>query len=440
MGLDRTAALIDLTAGQYQTILDLLERHLPGTEVWAYGSRVKWTSRPQSDLDLVAFATQEQRRQIGNLREAFEESNLPFRVDLFVWDSVPEEFRTEIREEHVGLTKPPRNDIIPLGWRSTTLGSCAVLNDSTYSRREEWPSIRYLDTGSIVENRISSFWDLVLGKDKIPSRARRKLRPGDIVYSTVRPDQLHYGRILDPPENLLVSTGFAVLRGLSQVADTGFLYWFLAQKKITDQLQAIAETSTSAYPSIRPDDIAELEVFLPPLCEQRAIAHVLGTLDDKIELNRRMSETLEQVARALFKSWFVDFDPVRAKMEGRDTGLPRDIADLFPDRMVDSEMGEVPDGWEARSLSSFGDIVTGKTPRTQNRDFYGTDVPFLKIPDMRGKIFVIKTTTMLSRYGAESQSSKTLPPGSISVSCIATYGLLAELTRHCNAGMRNNGE
>jgi type I restriction enzyme S subunit len=80
--------------------------------------------------------------------------------------------------------------------------------------------------------------------------------------------------------------------------------------------------------------------------EQRAIAHILGTLDDKIELNRRMSETLEAMARALFKSWFVDFDPVRAKMEGRDPGLPQALADLFPARLVDSELGEIPEGWE----------------------------------------------------------------------------------------------
>ena len=92
---------------------------------------------------------------------------------------------------------------------------------------------------------------------------------------------------------------------------------------------------------------------LPPLDEQRAIAHILGTLDDKIELNRRMNETLEAMARALFKSWFVDFDPVRAKAEGRDPGLPKPLADLFPDSFEDSELGEIPKGWEVRRLSAL---------------------------------------------------------------------------------------
>ncbi|MDE2722349.1 MAG: restriction endonuclease subunit S [Gemmatimonadota bacterium] len=98
-----------------------------------------------------------------------------------------------------------------------------------------------------------------------------------------------------------------------------------------------------------------MEAALPPLSEQRAIAHILGTLDDKIELNRRMNETLEEMARALFKSWFVDFDPVRAKMEGRDPGLPKHLADLFPNRLVDSELGLIPEGWEVGCVGDIAD-------------------------------------------------------------------------------------
>ena len=179
-------------------------------------------------------------------------------------------------------------------------------------------------------------------------------------------------------------------------------------------------------------------VSIPSLPEQRIIAHILGTLDDKIELNRRMNETLEAMARALFKSWFVDFDPVRAKMEGRDPGLPQDIADLFPDRLVDSEMGEIPEGWEVKALGKFGDVITGKTPSTRIPEFYGDDVPFLKIPDMRGKMYVIETRNMLSSVGASSQALKTLPSGSISVSCIATPGLVVLNHRNIQTNQQIN--
>ena len=118
-------------------------------------------------------------------------------------------------------------------------------------------------------------------------------------------------------------------------------YWFASPRMI----EYVQQRNTgSSVPLINLSVLRVLPLPLPPLSEQRAIAHILGTLDDKIELNRRMNATLEAMARALFKSWFVDFDPVRAKAEGRDTGLPREIADLFPDGFEESELGEVPRG------------------------------------------------------------------------------------------------
>jgi type I restriction enzyme, S subunit len=109
----------------------------------------------------------------------------------------------------------------------------------------------------------------------------------------------------------------------------------------------------TSNPSLSRDTFGAQALPLPPLIEQRAIAHILGTLDDKIEMNRRMNETLEAMARALFKSWFVDFDPVHAKAEGRDPGLPKHIADLFPDRFEDSDLGEIPAGWEVGKIEKF---------------------------------------------------------------------------------------
>ena len=234
------------------------------------------------------------------------------------------------------------------------MGDCVEINDSTYSpKNESWPFINYLDTGSITENRISGIQHLIPGKDKIPSRARRKVRQGDMVYSTVRPNQRHFGLLKDAPPNFLASTGFAVIRGIEGIANTDFIYWFLSQERIVEYLHAIAEDSVTAYPSIKPNDIEQLTLNLPPLNEQRAIAHVLGTLDDKIELNRRMNETLEEMARAVFKDWFVDFGPTRAKMEGRERYLPVEVWKLFPDRMVGSEVGKIPEGWGVKMLGAI---------------------------------------------------------------------------------------
>ena len=197
-------------------------------------------------------------------------------------------------------------------WPVVSIRDVATLNDESWSPREGWDFISYLDTGAITENRISSIETLVPNQDPIPSRARRKVRPGDIIHSTVRPNQRHFGLIRQPPPNLIISTGFTVVRTKGTTVIPEYLYWFLAQESITDLLQAIAETSTSAYPSIRPDDIGNLTLRLPPMPEQRAIARVLDALDQRMEMNRRMNRTLEQTAQAISEDWFRNLGPGRA--------------------------------------------------------------------------------------------------------------------------------
>lgn len=206
------------------------------------------------------------------------------------------------------------------------------------------------------------------------------------------------------------------------------------------QHQLLANASQVGVPSIAQpvSYLRTIEIPLPPLPEQHAIAHILGTLDDKIELNRRMNETLEEMARVLFKSWFVDFDPVRTKTEDRNPSLPKGLADLFPGRLVNSELGEIPEGWEVKTVSSFGEIVTGKTPSTKEPAYFGDDVPFLRIPDMHGKMYALQTHVMLSSRGANSQPQKTIPPGSISVSCIATPGLVVLNHRNIQTNQQIN--
>ena len=127
------------------------------------------------------------------------------------------------------------------------------------------------------------------------------------------------------------------------------------------QHRLLANTSQVGVPSIAQPVtyLRTIEIPLPPLSEQRAIAHILGTLDDKIELNRRMNQTLEEMARAIFQDWFVDFGPVRANLEDREPYLPPEIWDLFPDRLVDSELGEIPEGWEVKSLGDCIDVARG---------------------------------------------------------------------------------
>ena len=197
------------------------------------------------------------------------------------------------------------------------------------------------------------------------------IRPGDLLFSwSGQPETSIDAFWWRGPEGWLNQHIFRVTP--DDGIDTTFFYYLLRYLK--PNFVGIARNKqTTGLGHVTRRDLENIEAALPPLSEQRAIAHILGTLDDKIELNRRMNETLEEMARALFKSWFVDFDPVRAKMEGRDPGLPKHLADLFPNRLVDSELGLIPEGWEVKALEQFIEL----NPRESIKK--GTMAPYLNM-------------------------------------------------------------
>ena len=357
MGVDRA---IDITAKQRKIVTDLLERHLPNTTAWVYGSRAKWASRPQSDLDLVVFATPEQNGRVSDLREALEESNLPFRVDLFVWDAVPEQFRKHIKRDHVVLVEKVELGTAGDRWVSRCLGEVVdflagfPFKSDGYVNHPKAP--RLLRGDNIAQGTLR--WD---GAKRWPHEATDSLTPywlreGDVVIAMDRPwieAGLKFSSVRETDLPALLVQRVARLRG-SDHLDTRFLNYVIGSRDFTEYVLSV-QTGT-AVPHISARQIKEFEFSLPPLPEQRVIAHILGTLDDKIELHRRMNQTLEAMARALFKSWFVDFDPVRAKMADRGPGLPKYLADLFPDRLVESELGKIPEGWEVKALEMIAQL------------------------------------------------------------------------------------
>ena len=235
------------------------------------------------------------------------------------------------------------------------LGDCGKTNLHTYSDKEKWSLIRYLDTGSITEGRIDEIQTLYPGVDKIPSRARRKASVGDILFSTVRPNQKHYGIIEAGTENLLVSTGFTVVTVDTTIADPYFIYYYLTQSSVIESLQAIAEQSTSTYPSIKPSDIEDIELDLPELETQKKIGSTLRMLDRKIALNEEINDNLQQQAAALFESWFVNYDPWD---------------------------GVQPSEWENAPLGSFVEIKRGGSPRPIQDFLSDSGLRWLKISDV----------------------------------------------------------
>ena len=177
-------------------------------------------------------------------------------------------------------------------WRRIRLGDACKTNTDSYSLKEGWKFVNYLDTGNITDNRIDSVQYIDIKNEKLPSRARRKVKKNSIIYSTVRPNQRHFGIIKSQPENFLVSTGFVVIDVDSSVLDADFLYYFLTQTAFVETLHAIAEQSTSAYPSIKSADIENLEIEIPDLNTQKKIADVLRSLDRKITQNTKINENL----------------------------------------------------------------------------------------------------------------------------------------------------
>jgi len=207
-------------------------------------------------------------------------------------------------------------------------------------------------------------------------------------------------------------------------------------KTLEGQHKLLANTSQVGVPSIAQPVtyLRTIEIPLPPLPEQRAIAYILGTLDDKIELNRRMNETLEAMARALFKSWFVDFDPVRAKMEGRWRkceslpGLPAHLWDLFPDSFEDSELGEIPKGWEIKPIGDLAEVVGGSTPKTDRAEYWeGGTHHWVTPKDLSGLStpVLLDTERKITDAGLAQVSSGLLPKGTVLLSSRAPIGYLA---------------
>ena len=177
-------------------------------------------------------------------------------------------------------------------WQAIRLGEIIKTNQSTYSPKENWRFVNYLDTGNITMNRVDEIQYINSAKDKLPSRARRKVKTNSIIYSTVRPNQLHYGIIKEQPDNFLVSTGFTVIDVDCDKAVPDFIFYALTKQEITEQLQAIAEQSVSAYPSIKPSDIENLELMIPDIKTQERIVSILSSIDEKAKKNNAINNNL----------------------------------------------------------------------------------------------------------------------------------------------------
>lgn len=255
-----------------------------------------------------------------------------------------------------------------------------------------------------------------------------ELRPNDILL--VMTCQTAGGEILGIPARVpddgrtyLHNQRMGLVQTRTRDVDVGFLYWLFLSRGFNQHLVATASGTKILHTA--PSRIESYEFNLPPLDEQRAIAHILGTLDDKIELNRRTNETLEAMARALFKSWFVDFDPVRAKAQGQTPpGMDPATAALFPCHFQDSELGEIPRGWTAGSLTEVAELNSESWSAK-------TAPPTVNYVDLSNtKWGKIESTTHYAWAEAPSRARRVLRPGDSVVGTVrpgnGSYALITD--------------
>jgi len=352
---------IDVEPKHLKVLLGLLQSHLPGVAVWAFGSRVKWTSRPDSDLDLVVFAKPEQSGKVHALKEALEESSLPFRVDVLVWDVISEAFHDNIRKEYV--------ELVSAEWQTTTLGEICKIQGGAI---QTGPFGSQLHTSDYKEVGIPVVMPTNIGDGGIVIDGIARIDQLDVDRLCQHKLQLHdivFSRRGDVTKNALVrphevgwfcGTGCLKVRlGTESIANAKFISHCLRLPDTKEWLVRHAVGAT--MPNLNTAILSAVPIRLPPLQTQMEIAEMLGALDDRITLLRETNATLEAIAQALFKSWFVDFDPVRAKVEGRaPEGMDEATAALFPDSLEDTELGMVPRGWCVNQLGDVLKIAYGK--------------------------------------------------------------------------------
>jgi len=233
------------------------------------------------------------------------------------------------------------------------------------------------------------------------------------------------------PANVLparVNQHVAIIRPNPSKLNPRYLMYYLVNPSMQQYMLTLAGAGATRN-ALTKGMIEDFNVPSPPLSVQNAIAHILGTLDDKIELNRRMNETLEAMARVIFESWFVDFDPVRAKTEGRDPGLPKEIADLFPNSFQTTDFGDIPTGWNTKTLGDVTQKITkGTTPTTLGYRFVERGVNFIKAESITEEgYFLTGSFAFIDKETHAALARSILQEGDILFTIAGTIGRIARV-------------
>ncbi|MGL2592720.1 restriction endonuclease subunit S [Helicobacter pylori] len=285
--------------------------------------------------------------------------------------------------------------------------SVIAINQNNYTKEDNYKKVCYLDTDNITNNRINAFLKIDLTKEKLPSRAKRKCSLNSIIYSSVRPNQRHFGIIKEIPKNFLVSTAFIVIDIIDlKKLDPNYLYYYITQDKITHYLQRIAECGTSSYPSITPLDFLNIKIKLYPLETQQKIARTLSVLDQKIENNHKINELLHKILELLYEQYFVRFDfsdennkPYQTS--GGKMKFSKELNRLIPNDFEVKTLGELItwiSGSQPPKSCHIYEHKEGYIRFIQNRDYSSNDY-ITYIPISKNNKICYQYDIMIDKYG-----------------------------------------
>jgi type I restriction enzyme S subunit len=326
---------------------------------------------------------------------------------------------------------------LPAHWEVTTLGKVC---ERTGGDIQTGPFGSQLHASDYVPFGIPSIMPKNIGDNRVVTEgiaritsqdakrlSRYLVRTGDIVYSR-RGDVERRALIRAEEDGWLCGTGCLRVRFGNGEIDPLFAFYYLGHPNVREWIVRHAIGAT--MPNLNTSILSALPFVVPPPSEQKAIARILSSLDDKIELNQQMNRTLEAIARAIFKSWFVDFDPVRAKMDGRQpAGMDAATADLFPDSFEDSPLGKIPKGWSYQPAESIFNVGIGKTPPRKEPEWFSTschDIRWVSIRDMgESETFISDTREYLVPEAVARFNVRVVPDHTVLLSFKLTIGRVA---------------
>lgn len=328
-------------------------------------------------------------------------------------------------------------------WPTTTIGDLAADDDGAIAIGPFGSSMKadeYTATGVPVVrgNNLTGqpgfYGDLVFVSKEVAARfARCIVRPGDLVFP-------HRGAIGEVGlvtsqgyDEWMLSTSMMKLRTHPEKLDPHFAFYYF--RSPVGRHQLLRNASQVGTPGISQPltSLRACEIALPPMWEQRAIVEVLQALDRKIEQNRRVSQALEELARATFRAWFVDFEPVKSKVAGQSSfpGMTPAAFAKLADRMIDSARGPLPEGWAVQTLSQTCRIISGGTPKRSEAAYWGGDIPWFSVKDAppHGAPWVYFTNESISEAGLKRSAATLVPVGCTIISARGTVGRLGLVAR-----------